>query len=118
MLKMRSAEFGMRSKVKLALCGALFLIGGRVHELLQRRFVADGNFNHPAGVVGVAGQRLELLCEVAVYGDDFAIDRTIEIADGFDRFDLAKWLAGCHLRADLGQDHVYEVRELLQSERG
>jgi len=48
--------------------------------------------------------------------DNLAIDRAVEVADGFDRFDLAERLAGVDLSAHGGQVDEDQVRKRFVGE--
>ena len=97
---------------------ALFLICGFVEQLAEARFVGDLDLDKPTGLVGIVGQMLKVLGQRRVDLDDLAVDGAVEVADGFDRFDLAEGLAGVELSAHRGQIDKNQVREGFVGEGG
>jgi hypothetical protein len=88
-----------------------------VEQFRQAGFFGNLDLRDPTFAVRVAAEHLESFGERLVDGDDLAGDRGLDIAHGLDRLDLAKWLLGVDLGADLRELDEHEVGQRLDGER-
>ena len=82
-----------------------------VHQRLGLRGVRQLDLDQPALAVGVLVDRLGLVAERLVDGDDLARQRRDHVGDRLDRLDLGVGLVLGHLRADLGRLEEHDLAE-------
>ena len=97
---------------------ALFLVGGVVEQIGESGFVADFDFYEPAGLIRILDKSFQIIDQIGVDGDNFAVHGAIQIAYGLDRLDFAEGLACADLAADFGQRHEDQVGEDFEGKGG
>jgi hypothetical protein len=99
-------------------CDLLLVLFER-HQVLKRRSGLDLDSRHPTFAIGVVGNLRGVVNQFLIYRRYFAVNRRIQIANGFYGFNLAEGAAAVALRLERlldllgGEEALAETRRSL-----
>src|SRR5207248_1740806 len=93
------------------------VIGG-VEQAIDFGGIGEFDLDHPGAVVRVAVHQARIVVQRRIDSHNFAAHAAVEVAGGFDRFDLTEGFAGRDFRTDLGERDVGDVGELVGGDLG